>query len=97
MLRMTALILFVVAACGNIHRREPDDAGLSEPPPDVIDAMIDAMPDAALLHEAREFVTGGVRMSGPTYTFDVQVGHSVQQGNVAGPTYQLETNAAVKP
>ena len=93
MIRVTALALFVVAACGNIHRREPDDAGLSEPLPDAIDAM----PDAALLHEAREFVTGGARMRGPTYTFDVQVGHSVKQGNAAGPTYRLETNAAVKP
>ena len=93
MVRATALALLVVAACGNIHRREPDDAGLSEPPPPDV---IDAMPDATLLHEAREFVSGGVRMSGPIYTLDVQVGHPVQQGKAAGPTYQLETNAAVK-
>jgi hypothetical protein len=36
-------------------------------------------------------------MTGTTYTFDLQIGHAVQQGKAAGATYQLESNAAVKP
>jgi len=70
MARLTALVLFVAAACGNINRKDPYDGGGSEPPP--------PPPDAAQLHEAREFVSGGARLTSPTYTFDVQVGHAVQ-------------------
>jgi hypothetical protein len=89
MVRLTALVLFAVAACGNINRKDPYDAGGSEMPL--------PPPDAAMLHEAREFVSGGARMIGATFTFDVQVGHAVQQGKAAGPTYQFEATPAVKP
>ena len=54
-------------------------------------------PDAAQVHEAREFVSGGARMSSTTYTFDVQVGHAVQQGKASGATYQFQASPAVKP
>jgi hypothetical protein len=89
MVRLIALVLFVAAACGNINRKDPYDAGVSEPPP--------PLPDAAQLHEAREFVSGGARMSSATYTFDVQVGHAVQQGKASGATYQFQASPAVKP
>ena len=94
MVRLIALVLLVAAAaCGNINRKDPYDAGVSEPalpPPDV------APPDAAQLHEAREFV-GGVHMKGATYTFDVEIGHAVQQGKAAGATYQFQASPAVQP
>jgi hypothetical protein len=83
--RLIALVLFVITACGNIIRKDPDDAG-----------GYDAMPDVAQLREARELVNG-VRMSSTTYTLDVQIGHPIQQTKITGPTYQLEPNAAVKP
>jgi len=92
MVRLTALVLFVAAACGNINRNDPGEAGVSEPPP----PPPDAPPDAAQLHEAREFVNGA-RMTSATYRFDVQVGHSVQQGKAAGTTYQFQASPAVKP
>ena len=79
MVRLTALVLFVAAACGNIYRNDP------VPPP-----------DAAQLHEAREFV-GGARMKGATYTFEVEIGHAVQQGKAAGATYQFQASPAVMP
>lgn len=87
MVRLTALVLFVAAACGNIYRNDPGDAGVSEPTPP---------PDAAQLHEAREFV-GGARMKGATYTFEVEIGHAVQQGKAAGATYQFQASPAVMP
>ena len=93
MVRLTALVLLVAAACGSINRKDPYDAGVSEPLP----PPPDARPDAAQLHEAREFVSGGARMSSATYTLDVQVGHAVQQGKASGATYQLQTSPAVKP
>lgn len=89
MVRLTALVLLLAAACGSINRNDPYDAGYSEPPPS-------PSPDAAQLHEAREFV-GGARMKGATYTFDVEIGHAVQQGKAAGPTYQFQASPAVKP
>ena len=36
-------------------------------------------------------------MKGATYTFDVEVGHAVQQGKAAGPTYQFQASPAVQP
>jgi hypothetical protein len=92
MVRLTALVLFVAAACGNINRNDPGEAGVSEPPP----PPPDARPDAAQLHEAREFV-GGARMKGTTYTFDVEIGHPVQQGKVSGATYRFQASPAVTP
>ncbi|HEX3479605.1 MAG TPA: hypothetical protein VHT91_31495, partial [Kofleriaceae bacterium] len=79
-------ILWSAAACGSISNPKSDpgvghDAGIDEPP----------------LREARELVNGAARMTGTTYTFDLQIGHAVQQGKAAGATYQLESNAAVKP
>lgn len=97
MVRLTLLALLAAAACGNISRNGPYDAGSTEPPY-VPDAAIDAaVPDAAVLHEAREFTSGSARMSSATYTLDVQIGHAVQQNKATGPTYQFEPNAAVKP
>jgi hypothetical protein len=90
MVRLMALALALAAACGNITRNGPYDAGVAEPP-------VDAPPDEAQLHEAREFVSGGAKMTSRTYTLDVQVGHFVQQGKLEGPTYRFETNAAVRP
>jgi len=93
MVRWMAVALFVVSGCGNVARTQ-HDAG----PPD--DATIDspsAPPDAAMLREAREIVSGGARMTGATYTLDIQVGHGIPQNAIASPTYQLEGNAAVKP
>lgn len=87
MVRLTALVLLVAAACGNIYRNDPEPP--PTPPPD-------ARPDAAQLHEAREFV-GGARMKGATYTFDVEIGHPVQQGKAAGATYQFQASPAVTP
>ena len=91
---LLAVALLAAAACGNISRNGPYDAGATEPPTLPPDA---ALPDAAVLHEAREFTSGGARMSSATYTFDVQIGHPVQQIRATGPTYQLESSAAVKP
>jgi hypothetical protein len=97
MVRLIALALLVIAACGNITPHKPDDAAI---PHDAADAAIDnpdASPDSAPLKEAREFVSGGTRMTGATYTLEVQVGHDVQPGKIMSSTYQLEGNAAVKP
>ena len=90
-MRLIALVL-LAAACGNISRQNPHDAGAppeggAPPPP----------PDAAVLREAREFVTGGARMSGATYTLDVQIGHAIQQSKTSGASFQFNPNAAVKP
>jgi hypothetical protein len=98
MVRLVTLALLAVAACGNIGRNQnrydaagPQDSGIDSAEP------VDAPPDSAPLREAREFVSGGMRMTGTTYTFDVQLGHVVQQSKTVGPTYQFEGNAAVKP
>jgi hypothetical protein len=94
---LLAVALLGAAACGNISRNGPYDAGYSEPLY-IPDAAIDAaVPDAAVLHEAREFTSGSAHMSSATYTLDVQIGHAVQQTRATGPTYQFEPNAAIKP
>jgi len=96
MARLIRLTLIVAAACGNVARNQddaavPHDAAVDSSKP------LDAPADSAPLHEAREFVSGGTRMTGATYTLDVQVGHAAQQSKITGPTYKLEGAAAVKP
>jgi len=90
-------LLFCVAACGNVTR-EQEDAGVNKDA-EVIggDAPTDAPTNVPPPHESREIVTGGVRMQGSTYTFEVQVGHPYQQSRATGSTYRFEGNAAVKP
>jgi len=100
MTRWLALML-CVAACGNITRKQDDagvkdDAKMIDAPIQVTDAGIDTPPPPPPT-ESREIVTGGVRMQGTTYTFDVEVGHPSQQSKVTGATYTFEGNAAVKP
>lgn len=91
--RFLVVLMFCVA-CGNISR-EADDAGVTKDAP-----MPDApMPDAAVLLPSppREFVSGAARVTGPTYKFDVEIGHPIMQLKMNGATYKLEGNAAVKP
>jgi hypothetical protein len=96
-------VLIVVAACGNITRKQ-DDAGVKDDGK-VIDAAIDsnniipadASPDAPPPSESREVVNGAGSLQGTTYTMDVQVGHPIQQETASGTTYTMESNAAVKP
>lgn len=92
MVRWIALILWCAAACGSISPSTPHDAG--------IDMAVDSPSPPIIpppLREAREFVGGGARMTGGAYTFDIQIGHAMQQGKASGATYKLEGNAAVKP
>lgn len=99
MARWIAVALFVVSGCGSVAPAQ-HDAGAPNDAAAPGDAAIDSPitpPDAAVLREAREIVSGGARMTGATYTLDIQVGHDVPQNPIAGPTYQLEGNAAVTP
>jgi hypothetical protein len=84
MARIACLLLICVAAgCGDVTRPGTGDGG----PPD-------ANPGAGA---AREIVGGAGRVTGATYTLDVQVGHPVSQEPASGATYTIEGNAAVKP
>jgi hypothetical protein len=99
MVRLMMSVVIVLTACGNVSRQQHDagvvyDAAIDSPQPP---PPADAMPDAPPLKETREFVNGGTRMMSSTYTFDIQVGHGMQQSKTAGATYQFEGNAAVKP
>jgi hypothetical protein len=102
MAQLHKLVLLVcVSACGNITRKQ-DDAGVTPDDGRLIDAAVatDAMTDAAPAlppSEAREIVPGGARMTGPTYTFDVQLGHGTAQVKSSGSTYSIEGNTGVKP
>jgi hypothetical protein len=92
------LLLLALAACSDITRETPDA------PLPTADSSIDASvsidapdPPPPPLREAREIVSGGGRLTGTTYTLDVQIGHGVQQNKATGATYTFEGNAAVKP
>jgi hypothetical protein len=92
-----------LAGCGNITRKQ-DDAGVAPDDMRMIDAGSntndDAMTDAMMAlppSEAREIGPGGARMSGATYTFDVQLGHGTAQVKAAGTTYSIEGNTGIKP
>lgn len=97
-MKLWALLLVLVTACGNIARKGDDagvrdDAGIDA----MDDAMVDAPPDAPPPSEVHEVVNGGAKLSGATYTLEVQIGHPMQQNEISGATYKLEGAAAVKP
>lgn len=100
MARLTALLL-AIAACGNISRKQ-EDGGVRDDAR-MADASVPAdgaaTPDAPVAPptESREITGGGARMTGATYTLDVQIGHGLPQNKATGATYQIEGNAGVKP
>jgi hypothetical protein len=94
-----------LAACGNA--REVIDAppaidapaiDAGETPIDAgIDAMVDATVDAPPPLPGQEFTGAGGRITGPTFSMDVQLGHPIGQQQVQGSTYRLEANTPIKP
>lgn len=94
-----ALLAAALAACGSVTPKQqdaapPDDAAIDAPidAPDRIDAGIDAP-----VGSGAELGAGGGRMTGGTFTLDVQLGHPVGQQPITGPTLRLEGNAPIKP
>jgi hypothetical protein len=101
MARLACLsLLCALVACGSATR--PFDDANNEPPdahpaPDANNTDIpDAMPQQAAT-PAREIVNGGGRVTGATYTFDVEIGQPISQQPASGATYTIEGNASVKP
>jgi len=95
MLRSLLVLIVCATACGNITRKSDDGGVPKDGPPDG-KPPIDAMADAPV-GQSREIVSGAKHLSGPTYKFDVEIGHSVSQRKITGATYKLEGNASVKP
>lgn len=86
MARIGCLLLICAAiGCGDVTR--PGTGGDAGPP--------DAGPQGAT--PAREVVGGAGRVTGATYTLDVEIGHPVSQEPASGNTYTIEGNTAIKP
>ena len=96
--------LVALAACGS-GTQPLDDAGpridaAVDDAVDAVDAAVDAPVDAPPQPPAtpsREIVGGAGRLTGATYTFDFELGHSVGQRPATSATYRIEGNAAIKP
>ncbi|MBK9035837.1 MAG: hypothetical protein IPL61_32080 [Myxococcales bacterium] len=94
------LLLGAAGACGIVH---PDATDGGPPPidaPQEIDAGVDAAPDATPQPPptaSRALVTGAGRMTSATYTFEVELGHPVDQRPARGATVTLEGNTAIEP
>ena len=86
-------VALLVCACGSVNNSK--DAGLpdAQPAPDARPNGFDAAPPSP----AREILTGGGRVTGPTYTFDVTIGHGFEQKPMKGPITTAEGNTAIKP
>jgi hypothetical protein len=99
MMRLGLVAIVCLAACGNITRKQ-DDAGVRDDTRIdtmmMVDAGIDA-PPALPPTESREIVNGAGRLTGATFTLDVQIGHGISQERASGATFTIEGNAAVKP
>jgi hypothetical protein len=97
---MSVLLALALSACGDIETQETDAA--VDAPPDAetdagTDIPIDAPNDAPPPKEARELTSGGGRMVGATYTFEVQLGHGLDQRPMQGSAHRLDPNTAIKP
>jgi hypothetical protein len=85
-------VLLVVAGCGSV-KRPFDDAAIAPLDAEEIDAPVVQTPPTP----ARELVNAAGRLTGATFTFDIEIGHPIGQQLVSGVTYTLQGNAAVKP
>jgi hypothetical protein len=94
---LALLVGLCVGACGGPV--SAIDAAPADAPP-VPDAGVDAAPpppDAAEAPRTLDLTGAAGRVSGGTYTFDIQIGHPADQGSAQGGTYSIEGGAAVKP
>lgn len=104
-----SLVLFLataLAACGSVKPMSPDggsdDAGGIDAP-DVVDidagtdANVDAGIDAPPPPPGQELTSSGGRVTGATFTLDVQLGHPVDQRQLDGSAFRLEANTPIKP
>ncbi|MBV8757793.1 MAG: hypothetical protein JO257_10970 [Deltaproteobacteria bacterium] len=86
-----------LAACGNIARNqrdagnEPDDA-LTHDGTAGSDAMVSQLPPTP----AREAIGGGGRLTGTTYTLDVEIGVPMAPQKLTGAVHTLQPNTAVQ-
>jgi hypothetical protein len=83
----------------NIDAAPPIDAAVDGTP---IDAPIDAPTDAAIdgmpaAPPGSELNSAAGRLTGTTFTLDVQLGHPIGQQQIQGATLRLEGNAPIKP
>ncbi len=101
----SSVLLLALVGCGQV-KAKPDAAVPIDAAVDAADVPIDAGIDAARPDAAvdappsppgQETTTSGARVSGPTYTMDVQIGHPIDQGSVQGSTNRLEANTPIKP
>jgi hypothetical protein len=98
-MRRTIFVLLVAAAaaaCGSV-RAEPDPDA-APPPTDVaVDAGIETDVDAPPPSPGQALTSAGGRVTGATFTMDVQLGHSHGQNPMTAATYRLEASTPVEP
>jgi len=75
--------------------RRPDAAADGDA--GVIDAALDAAPDAAPVRPGREIVSTGGRLRAGAITMDVEIGHPVEQSKATAGSVQLRGAAVVNP
>ncbi len=99
------LSIAALAACGNV-RQNPDappgiDAQAIDADTPIIDAgidsAVDASPDAPSPPAGQDLGAAAGRVTGATFTMDVQLGHPIGQQQIQGSTYRLEANTPIKP
>lgn len=90
----------LLVACGTVQNPAKEDAGVRDDAQIPVDATnVDAGVDAgmAMSPPGQDMTGGSGRLTGATYTLDVQLGHPSSQRPIQGPTRRLEGNAPIKP
>lgn len=98
-----AALLSVGTACGSVSG-DPDASPTIDAGPTIDTGMTpdaamnpDAMPPVATAPPSTDLTSGGGKLSGATYSMDVQLGHPFMQGKVTGGGKTVEGGAAIKP
>jgi hypothetical protein len=99
-----AASLSYAAACGSVAPAADAGPNDSDAAPTIdagmpADASMnpDAMPPVTSAPPATDLTSGGGKLSGTTYSMDVQLGHPFMQGKVTGGGKTVEGGAAIKP
>lgn len=94
---ISIVCMLALSACGNIARKQRD--GGVGPPDD--SAITDGTGSADAMMQlpatpAREVVSGGGRMTGTTFTLDVEIGMPMPPQKSTGAVHTIQPNTAVQ-
>ena len=89
-------ILIAVCGCEGVETKQ-EDAGVMPPMPDADAAVVDPPIDAPPPPPGRELAPAAGRLTGGTWTVDIQLGSVVSQSTISGGSWSVRGGTPIQP